>query len=208
MRNDQLQPSLQGDFHFPSDNELGIPVLRLDRQADRVDLPFARWGRERRKSRMRGTWHFYTEDYRFSRLTSRPGDLLNSRCVSAVEPNFSIHSQVPYALALHRIYQKRHLARLCQESGIRVFVDLNVASEFALLNLAGVPDGWSAYATRGSAENLEGLQRELELARTRAQGRELLFAVYGGGRSVREFCLAERLLWFAEAQDTERGRGQ
>jgi len=117
---------------FPSDNEFGIPVLDVEKQAEIIDAPVTRWGRETRKSRMRGTWHFYTDDYRFSALWARPQDLVNSGCVSAIECNFSVHAQTPRAVAIYRTFQKRYLARLWQAHGVRIVVDLNVATEHAM----------------------------------------------------------------------------
>jgi hypothetical protein len=200
-------PPSTGAVLLPTDNEWGVPVLRLDRQATALDLPFVRWGREKRKSRMRGTWHFYTEDYRFSRLWERPQDLVNSGCVAAVEPNWSVHEQTPRAAALWQTYRKRYLARLWQDWGVRTLVDLNVASEHATTNLLGVPKGWRAFATRGSVERLVDVDVELEAAQTVAGTRDVLFVVYGGGKAVQARCLERGLLWFAEAQDEERNRG-
>lgn len=192
---------------YPSDNEWGIPTLRLDRQATTLDLPVARWGRERRKSRMRGTWHFYTGDERFARLWTRPADLINSGCVAAVECNYSVHAQTPRAVALWATYRKRWLARTWQEQGVRVLVDLNVAVEHATVNLLGVPYGWASFATRGSVERLGDLGAELELARTISGTPVPLLVVYGGGKAVTARCQQLGLVWIPEAQDEERGRG-
>lgn len=191
---------------FPGDNAWGIPTLRLDRQAELVDLPFARWGRETRKSRMRGTWHFYTDDYRFSAVWSRPQVVVNSACVAAVEPNFSVHAQTPAAVALWQTYRKRWLARWWQEEGIRVLVDLNVAPEHADLNLLGVPGGWRAFATRGSAHDLARLDEEYATA-TQVAGASgpVTFVVYGGGAAVGEHAAARGWLWFPEEADAVRG---
>lgn len=182
---------------WPSDNEWGVPTLRLDRQATLVDLPFQRWGRETRKSRMRGTWHFYTDDYKFSRLWGRPQDLVNSACVATVEPNFSVHAQTPAATALWQTYRKRWLARWWQEEGVRVWVDLNVAHEHSAINLLGVPPGWTSFATRGSARRLEELDHEHARAQQIAGG-DVTFLVYGGSARCGEFARSRGWLWFAE----------
>lgn len=179
---------------YPSNNPEGIPTLRLDRQADVLDAPFVRWGQNCRKSRMRGCFHFYTGDERFSRLWSRPQDLVNSACVAAVEPNFSVHAQAPHAIALYQTYRKRWLARLWQDQGIRIWVDLHVAAEHRYTNLLGVPWGWRAYATRGTGHDLKV---EYELARRRA-GATPLFLVYGGGQDVAELARREGWLWMPE----------
>jgi hypothetical protein len=176
------------DALFPTDNEWQVPLLDLARQADHVDLPAVAWGSIARTKRMRGTWHFYTEDYRYSALWDDPTPIPNSGCISAVEPNFSCYEQTPRAIALYRIYHKRWIARWWQSQGIRVFVDLNVASEHYDLNLLGVPAGWRAYATRGYAERLEDTVREWEMGCERAGSEDVLFFVYGGGKAVAAEC--------------------
>lgn len=198
---------VNNDAIWPTDNEWGVPLLRLDMQATEVVRPFTPWGQETRKSRMRGTFHFYVDDYKFTTLLSKPHHLSGSACTAAVECNFSVDAQMPRAMALHAVYQKRRLARIWQELGKPVIVDLNVASEHADLNLLGIPQGWRAFATRGSVHRLEDIARELDTARTIAGTREgLLFICYGGGKAVEEACRREGVLWFAEAQDEERKR--
>jgi hypothetical protein len=191
---------------FPSDNEWGVPTLLLECQAGVVDLPFTRWGRARRKDRMRGTWHMYTDDYRFGALVSRPQALLNSACVATVEPNFSVHAQTPRAEVLHRTYVKRWLARFWQSHGIRILVDLHVAEEHADINLLGVPPGWASFCTRGGGD-VGRLEREHERAAAIAGG-PLLFVVYGGGKATEALCRARGWLWFAEEADEVRKVGR
>lgn len=186
---------------WPSDNELGVPTLLLDRQAGVLDLPFTRWGRGCRKSRMRGTFHFYTDDYRFSRLWGRPQDLVNSACVAVVEPNWSVHAQTPPAVALWQTYRKRWLARFWQEQGVRVLVDLNVAEEHCDRNLLGVPAGWRSFATRGSASRLGRLEQEHEVALRVASSSDILFVVYGGGAAVGELARDRGWTYFGEERD-------
>jgi Domain of unknown function (DUF4417) len=194
-----------GNIIWSSDNEYGIPVLRLDMQADRLDAPFVRWGRERRKSRMRGTWHFYTDDYKFARLWQRPADLIRSGCVAAAEPNFSVHAQTPKALALYATYRKRYLARSWQEvGGVRILVDLNVAWEHWRTNLVGVPIGWRSYCTRGSVDRLDVLDLEHGIARMRAASDDVLFVVYGGGKAVQARCQERQWNWTPEEADAVR----
>lgn len=193
-----------GHIALPTDNDLGIPVLRLDRQCDHVDLPFARWGRERRKSRMRGTWHFYTDDSRFSRLWQRPQDLINSGCVSAVEPNWSVTPETTAAEAIWQTYRKRYLARLWQDAGVRMLVDLNVAASSANTNLLGVPKGWRAYASRWSMHH--DMSADYETACERCGSTDIVFVLYGGGRSAQEWAQLHGAVWFPEEADMVRGR--
>lgn len=52
------------DCLFPSDNNLEIPELRLDMQAEYCEIPFVCFGEQRRTYQMKGTGtlHFYTDD--------------------------------------------------------------------------------------------------------------------------------------------------
>lgn len=181
------------DALWPSDNEWGIPTLDLHWQADAVDLPVVTWGSMARTSKMRGTWLFYTEDERFEALWHDPSGVVNSGCVNAVEPNFSVYDQMPRAIALYNTYRKRWMARYWQSKGVRVFVDLNVAEHGADINLMGVPQGWRAYATRGYADRMDATEREFERACERAGSDDVLFLVYGGGKAVMELC--QRRAW-------------
>lgn len=192
---------------WPAEAEYGIPLLRLDMQAQGLVPPFARWGRERRKSRMRGTWHFYTDDAKFSRLWGRPQDVLTSACAALVEPNWSVSEDTPRAVALWATYRKRWLARTWQEHGVRILVDLYVAGRHACDNLLGVPSGWRAYATRGSSRSVLDLLEEVELAEIHAAGAPINLVVYGGAQPIRELCEARGWLWMPEEADVVRGRG-
>lgn len=196
------------DAIFPTDNEYGIPLLKASLQPSMLVSPFCAWGEKAgaRTRRISGTWHFYTEDYRFQALWSDPSPVLNSGCVAIVEPNFSCYTDMPMAVGLYRIYQKRWLARFWQEHGVKVLVDLNVAPPFAALNLLGVPHGWRAWATRGYAGRLEDTAAELAIAREHAGTDDLLFVVYGGGKAVRAWCQQHGVVWFPEQRDLARGR--
>lgn len=189
---------------WASEPEFGVPLLDPELQAGALDMPFARWGRERRKARMSGTWHFYTDDSRFSALWCRPLALINSGCVATVEPNFSVAPDAPRAMALWQTYRKRHLARLWQEYGVRVLADLNVAAEHAGLNMLGIPPGWRSYCTRGYNDHAADLDRQYALATDRAGGGRVLFVVYGGGRVVRELAAARGWVHHPEEQDEVR----
>lgn len=176
-------------------------MLDLELQAAHLDAPLVRWGRERRKSRMTGTWHFYTADYRFEGLWLRPEGVVNSGCSAAAEPNFSVEPQTPRAVALWQVFRKRWLGRFWQDHGVRLWVDLNVAPEHADLAFLGVPRGWRSYCTRGSAST----EAEHERAREHA-GQEPRFVVYGGGRASRELARSRGWVWIPEESDAVRGR--
>lgn len=192
------------DALWASDNQLGIPSLLLSMQADALDLPLVIWGSVSRKTRMNGTWGFYTDDYRYEALWKDPSLLLATNCVSAIEPNFSIYNQTPPAVATWQIYRKRWMARYWQSKGIRVFVDLNVNKTFAEDNLIGVPAGWSAFATRGYNERVNDLKFELGLAQSVAGKKDILFVVYGGGNIVHTFCMENGLIHIQEQQDNHK----
>lgn len=180
--------SMIPDTLFPTDNKYHIPVLLPDLEAELVDFPFSAWGSISRTSTMKGTWHFYVDDYRFSALWGKADMVPETNCVSAVEVNYTISDQMPFPVALYRIYQKRWLARYWQSKGIRIIVDLNVARPYKLLNMLGVPQGWKTFATRGYNERLDDLEMELEIAQEIAGTDNITFLVYGGGQAVREFC--------------------
>lgn len=154
---------------------------------------------------MRGTWHFYTDDSRFTRLWARPDDVTRSGCCAAIEPNWSVHPQTPRAAVLWSTFRKRWLARAWQAHGVRIIVDLNVAPEHAELNMLGVPHGWPAYATRGSVHRLPDIERELTMARTHAGRESVLFLVYGGGQAVEARCAQLGVVWVPEERDTLHG---
>lgn len=189
------------DAVWPSDNDYQIPLLDVNLQADAFDMPFVIWGSQARKSRMPGTYGFYTEDYRFSRLWTSPNDLIESGCINAFEANNSLFDQMPFAVALYKTYQKRWMSRYWQSKGVRVFVDLNVASRWYEMNLLGVPRGWKAYCTRGYDDQVEYVQVEYDLAVKHAGSTSILFVVYGGGSKVKALCQSLGLLHMEEDMD-------
>jgi len=205
---DELGAGDVPDALWPTDNEWGIPLLDVGLQADALDLPVGVWGFTKRASRMRGTWFFYVDDYRFSAVWDNPAAVVNTKCVNAVEPNYSTSEQMPLAVGLWGIYRKRWLARYWQSQGIRVFVDMNVSPKFRDMNLWGVPEGWKAYATRGSRDMLDLMVADYEAAAARAGDvMNLLFVVYGGGKDVETFCKERGWLWVDEVMTRKRKNG-
>lgn len=189
---------------FPTDNTYGIPALLPEYQAAHLIAPVTTWGSLARSATMPGTWHFYTDDYRFNALLKRPDQLIKTAAVAAIEPNITIPPGLPLALALARIYQKRWIARTWQNAGIAIWVDLNVSAEFAAANLLGVPRGWLAYATRGYTANLDQIEQEFILAQQHA-GQRPNFLVYGGGAAVQSAALANGWHWLPERANVVRG---
>lgn len=195
------------DAIWPSDNDWGIPLLDITRQADLLDMPVETWGAKARGTKA-GTLHFYTEDYRFSAIWDNPANPLRSNPVSIVEPNYTIKATDPLALTVWRTYQKRWLARYWQSQGVRVFVDLNVSTGHDALNLMGVPKGWRSYATRGYSEQMDALEAELSIAENHASD-SVLFLVYGGGKSIKTWCKQQAgrgVVWIPEDADLAKGK--
>ena len=197
------------DAIFPSDNTDGIPLLDLRMQATDVHLPVMTWGSVKRQREMPGTWHFYTEDYRFEALWRDPSPVVNTRCNAAAEPNFTTSEQMSRAVAVYQIYRKRWIARYWQSRGVPVFVDLNVAPQWTDENLLGVPEGWRAWITRGYEDRLDWTDVEWQLARARCGREDLIFAVYGGGERVAEMCrryARDGWVYLPETMDQRKGR--
>jgi hypothetical protein len=205
----ETSPVLDGldvpDALFPSDNDWGIPTLKLDRQARAVHMPVALWGALGRKKRMPGTWVFYCEDYRFEAIWDHPEAVINTQCRAAVEPNFTTTAQQPLAVSLYQIYRKRWVARLWQEYGVEVFVDLNVTARCREMNLWGVPAGWRAYATRGYSEQLEAADAEFAIAREHAGTDDVLFLYYGGGKACERHAQERGWVYVPEHMNVKAG---
>ena len=215
MLKDLNPPETRGERHierwevpdalWPSDNEWGVPLLDIKLQAQAANMPIVTWGSRSRKQKMIGTYHFYTDDYRFDALWRDPSEIVNSACACVVEPNFSIGSGTPRAVALWAVYRKRWLARFWQSFGLRVFVDMNVPPDAQAMNLLGVPQGWAAYATRwldagfpeiGSPE--DSTLYDYERAKERAGDVTPLFMVVGGMERAEAFCQEHGFVWVKE----------
>jgi hypothetical protein len=182
------------DILYPSDNLYDIPCLRLDRQAGQLELPFVPYGTGRKNRRV-ATLHFYVDDYRFNALWKNPAKIFDSNPAAAVECNYSLFDTTPLAFGLQFIYQKRWMARYWQENGIQVYVDLNVSSKFFEYNRMGVPEGWNAFATRGSLGGLNLLEAKFNQARIISGMDSPNLIVYGGGNEIHEFCCRHTLLY-------------
>lgn len=179
------------DQLFATDNDWEIPVLDDSMQATSVDIPMLAFGEQKRTLDLQsnGTVHFYVDDYRFAAVYEHPEKILQHHPRNIVEPNFSLYLDMAPAFGLQAVYKKRVVARMMQDRGIRVFVDLNVAQKFIKLNLIGVPRGWRSFCTRGYSDRLPALELEYRIAEASASisGRKPLFVCYGGGAKCRDF---------------------
>ena len=193
------------DILFPSDNLYDVPTLDITLQADNLVLPIEKWGDKSRRGIHRGTYHFYTEDYKFLALWNDPTVIVNSQCVAAVEPNLSTNEMMPAAVGHFRIYQKRWMARFWQDYGVKIFVDLTVDPKFYDFNLLGVPDGWRAFATRAYSHQLDLLEREHEMAKTIAGGKPVMIVI-GGGVEAEQYAKGNGLLYVTENMHIKDGR--
>ena len=200
-------PKRIDDILWPSDNDLGIPVLNPAFQAEGVVFPATMWGTVGAKAPMHGTWINYTRDERLDRHWYDPGQLLLSGPVAAIEPNFSTHPQLPRAVVQWLTYKKRLIARTWQSKGVRIFVDLSVCDCWQEVNLLGVPRGWRAYATRqhSDGDDFASIEAHYQAAVAHAGTADIVFLVYGGYKTARALCQARGWAWEPEEFHVKRG---
>ena len=193
------------DVLYPSDNLYDIPCLRLDMQGEHLLLPLSPYGAGR-QTRLAQTIHFYVDDYRFANIWKNPAKILNTCARALVEPNFSLFDTTPMAQGLELIYRKRWLARYYQECGLKIYADLNVSSKFYDVNRLGIPDGYNAFATRGSRGHIDELEMELSIAQE-ISGKDIPnMIVYGGGKEIQEFCNSHSILYIHDFMTAKGGR--
>jgi hypothetical protein len=163
---------------------------------------------------MPGTWHFFTADAKFEPLWRRPNRVLASKPACAVEPNFSTTDQTGVAQALWATFRKRWIGRYWQQSGLSLFVDLNVHSVFnhpgapgsdTPINLLGVPRGWSSFASRSHAGNPDALLDEWAVAQEWSGRDSPLFLVVGGGKRVKSLAKEKGWVWVPEQMQQVHG---
>jgi len=190
-------------FIFPHTDLYEIPQLDITKQGDFINLPVAGWGSVSRRTRFRGTWHFYIDDAKFTALWKHPETLLKTKSIYAVEPNFSTHEQMQFPVVLYRLYQKRWLSRYWQEHDVGIFVDLNVADCYQQLNLLGVPSGWQSYATHAVDSRLDLLEKHVEMAQSHAKDK-IKMLVYGGGKKTARYCEEHDFAHIRDARNEAR----
>lgn len=173
---------------FPSDNELGIPTLLEDMQAEFFAKPCYAWGSIKRTRLGVGTWQFYTDDYRWNGLLKKPWNCSDTSPYACTELNITLFEDTPAALAVAEIYKKRWVARYWQSQGVRIFVDVFVPHVHRDYSLLGVPVGWKSYSTRGSDKNIDLLPMDFDIAATHAKTKNIIFVVFGGGSRTADWC--------------------
>jgi len=186
------------DTIFPGEQQFGIPILSLDYMATEVTLPCVKWGEIGAKNQMNGTWHFYVYDGKLYRIEFNPEQLLASNAQNFVEINYSIRNAHSRAYALGQIFRKRQIARWLQSKGRRVLVDMNVGRKHMKDNLLGVPEGWTAFATRGYTSKVDYINDQINAALEIAGTEDILFLVYGGGEAIEECCKAAGCVYIPE----------
>jgi hypothetical protein len=183
------------DCLYESNNEFDIPNLLLNKQAGKLQLPFAPWGADSRLRKDVATYHFYVDDYRFEAIWKDPVKVLTSGVKALVEPNLSVYDTTPVAYGLQQIYKKRWISRYFAECGIMIYADLNVSVKFKEYNKLGIPKGYNAFFTRGYTDRAEYLKMEWEIAKEISGLETPNLLVYGGGDDIRRFCVENSLVY-------------
>ncbi len=176
------------DCLFASDNQFDIPVLKMSKENVYLHLPLKPYGADARTKTGVGTYHFYVDDYRFNAIWNDPTKIINSGVQAIVEPNCSLYETTPIGYGIFLIYKKRWIARMLQDFGIDVFVDLNVTEKFQKYNIMGVPKGYNAFFTRGYDNRIKALEQELQIAKDISGLENPNFCVYGGSKKIKDFC--------------------
>lgn len=176
------------DCLFASDNQFDIPVLKMSKENVYLHLPLKPYGADARTKTGVGTYHFYVDDYRFNAIWNDPTKIINSGVQAIVEPNCSLYETTPIGYGIFLIYKKRWIARMLQDFGIDVFVDLNVTEKFQKYNVMGVPKGYNAFFTRGYDNRMQALEQELQIAKDISGLENPNFCVYGGSKKIKDFC--------------------
>jgi len=139
-------------------------------------------------------------------LLDDPRVLVEAQPPCCIEINQSTNPLIPKAMFAWMVFQKRWTSRYWQSHGIRIFVDLNVDPKFDEMNLLGVPQGFSSFATRAYKRHATDILRQFGIAK-RISGKDTpIFVVYGGGKYTQRICNDNGLLWIPENSDRARGR--
>ncbi len=195
------------DMIFPSDPIEGIPILSLEYMPKTVKTPFIKHGEVSNKRNLGGAKHFYAFDGKLYNIWHNPFQLLEGNTSQFVEVNFSIRNTHGRAYALGQIFRKRQIAAWLQTKDKEIFVDMNVGGKWRKENLISVPEGYTAYCTRGYTSKAMYIAEQIDLATERAGTNNILFVVYGGGEVIEDCCKEAGCLYFPEVMDVQKGKG-
>lgn len=179
---------------YTTDNKWGIPALPLTACAVSIPLPVLQWGSYSRSRFHTGTTHFYTDDYRFSRLRLSPPSSV------VVEPDYST-TEHARALTLYAVYRARQAAYVWGAAQAKIIANLNQPIDHIEIGLIGLPPGWHAYAWRAHHSDPESeWDTRLEAAQRHAGDRPLLLLVIGGGKRAQQWAQAHGAIWRPSVQ--------
>lgn len=113
---------------------------------------------------------WYTEDFRFEDLWSRPArsveTLTRGGWSSVVEPDYSVVAGTGLAISLWQVYRNRWLARWWQEHGFAVIPSITWGDEDSLeWSLAGIPQGCESVAVECRPTRVDAAEWSRVLAR-------------------------------------------
>lgn len=188
---------------FPTD-DYDIPMLSLEMQPLKVDIPWDAYGSVGRNYQY-SVIHFYEDDWKFEHIVRRPDKIVAKSPSAVVEPNYTTDINYPMAYLLGMTYTKRWLARTWQSYGIPIWVDVNFAPSQEDILLLGVPKGWRYYATRSCANYQEVNESQFQMACKRAGTKDIVFAVIGGGKKVKERCHQKGWIWIPDTWQRIKG---
>ena len=176
------------DYYFPSEPDYDVPWLLQETQLESPVMPARSWGSQSRKSAWLGLYHFYVDDYRFSKIIQNPVGLINTGCRYATEINPTVSLLHPRALILETIFWKRWVNRVWQQHGIKTTVDVNIPTQYESLCFLGVPREWFSFSTRGYSDRLENLHAEFAMCQRFSLASRIVFMVFGGGLGAKQLC--------------------
>jgi len=144
-------------LQYPFDNEYEIFTLRKDMQPTAPPGQLKVWGNKKSNYNPGGTMAFYTTDTKFMSKLFQPMIVAETGCAAIIEMNYTLDQSWPLAFGFTPIARKRQFSLIMQNHDIGIIADLYVPEKFADLNMLGIPDGYSAFATRGHSKDILAL---------------------------------------------------
>ena len=184
-----------GGYELPSLKPQKVTMEELP-----AGINWLKWGRTGRATEAEA-WHTYCADTKFETILRSPEKIVDTGARYAIEPDVSTYEGDPLPCALAGMWRRRCVARIWQNLGLKVAVNLNVNGWARALAFEGVPEGFNLFATKYQKHDLSGepmgapaLYEDFEMAKSFA-GDDLVFIVYGGGKKVGQLCADEGWLW-------------